>query len=131
MNLMKMKKTVVLAVVLMFVMSSVCMAFPIESPSWELIGSNEEMSVFFDANSLTHYDGGAFCNVDILIEFPAQKKMMVMNHEYSKGLEVRILSLKEYDTRTGDLLRVEENPNGEWHAITPGSMFEVIWNHVI
>lgn len=131
MKMMKLKRSLVLTIMLIFLVSSVCMAYPIETPKWEPVGSNAEMSIFYDANTLTHYDGGSFCNVDVLIEFPAQRTALVMNNEYSKGMEVRILSLKEYNIHSGELLRVEENSDPEWHDITPGSTFEAIWNCVV
>ncbi len=126
-----MKKTMLLAVLFMFVLTSVCMASLPNGNNLELIGSNDEMSIFYDKSTIRHYDGGAFCNVDIVVEFYGQNKTMVMNNEYSKGMEVRVLSIEEYDTHTGELLHAEEDPNAAWHDITAGSLFEVIWNCVI
>ena len=92
MDLKKMKKSVALTMLLMFLMTAVCMANPIDPSQWELIGSNEEMAVYYNTQTIKHYDGGAFCNVDVMMVLPAEGKFLITNSEYSKGMTVKILA---------------------------------------
>ena len=130
-KMMKMKKSIVLTVLFMFVLSAVCMANPMESGKWELIGSNAEVAVYYDAQTIKHYDGGAFCNVDVMMILPAEGKCLITNSEYSKGMTVKILSFREYSLETGELIGSGDDPNAEEHDIPAGSLFEVIWEHVM
>ena len=128
---MRLKKTLLLTVLLMFVLSAVCMANTADNGEWKLIGSNNEMAVYYNTQTIKHYDGGAFCNVDVMMVLPAEGKCLITNSEYSKGMTVKILSYQEYNLASGELLSSGEDPSAVARDIPAGSVFEAVWECVM
>lgn len=127
MKWMKMKKTVALTVLFMFLLSSVCMAFTPDPNRWVWIGSNDEVGVFYDKHTIQYFDDGNICDVWIMTVEPAKGKYTVAHERYKKSRKWTVISFSEHSMKTKKQLDSVNAGDIGYFDIRPESVVESIY----
>ena len=127
MKLMKMKKTVVLTVLFMFLLSSVCMAFTPDPNRWEWIGSNDQVGVFYDKNTIQYFDDGNICDVWIMTVEPSKGTYTIGHERYKINRKWTVISFSEHSMKTKTQLKSAEAVDIGYFDVRPESVGESIY----
>lgn len=106
------RKTLALTLLLLFILSSVCMAYQPDPARWGWIYSDDEVGIFYDKTTIRHYTNyyGDYYDMWTMWVYPAQNQHH-LRHDML------------YKKRTIKLSKRSEK------SIIPDSLAEVVYDH--
>lgn len=128
-----MKKVLPIALILLILLSATCFAAYEPDPArWQWLGSNDEVGVFLDKDTVRYNDDHTTVDFWLCIVCPQENAHYLQNYKIDKtDMNIFLLHATKYNSSTNNVIDSHTYQFWELHPskITPGSNGE-IWYRI-